>query len=312
MYRGRAAEFDPASLAFSPELRGGSPVPPPPYRTPAATSVGAQPLRLITRKLQSKDPAFAFRHGSQLNRLVLNVANFCNLKCVYCYAQGGDYGGPHEKMPIEIGRAAFDRYFELYETISVVQFFGGEPLLNWKTIDQLCEYAWTRADALGRARPTFTTITNGTVMTPEIIAMIRAYDIKITVSLDGPPAITDHLRPMRDPNAGGTTRLVTDNIRRLRQETNQPAQIEGTYGRAHVEQRCTVTDILRYVSDELGVSQIHLPLNSLGSAGEADPHAIRDEDFEWVSGSYADAVAHTIQAVVEKPVTELCVLRSAG
>ncbi len=313
-YRGRAAEFDPVSLAFSRDTHtawAGAATSLDPRLTPPVASSHAQPLRVFSKQIQSKDATYVFRHGSQLNRLVLNVANFCNLDCVYCYAQGGDYGGPHEKMPIDVGKAAFDRYFELYETISAVQFFGGEPLLNWTAIDQLCEYGWTRADALGRERPVFTMVTNGTVLTSEIIAMIRAYDIKVTVSLDGPPAITDRLRPMRSPNAEGTSRIVADNIRRLRQDTNQPAQIEGTYGRAHVVQRCTVTDILDYVANELGVSQIHLPLNSMGAAGEADPHAIRDEDFEWVSASYADAVAQSIQAVVERPVSKLCVLRSA-
>ena len=314
IYRGRSAEFDPATLAFAPGM--------PPLLPAAAQSrhssvaspiapVPASPLPLVTRGLRSRDPEYVFRSGSKLHRLVLNVANVCNLDCVYCYAQGGDYGGPHETMSAAVGRAAFDRYFELYETIGAVQFFGGEPLLNWKTIEQLCEYCWALADRLGRPRPIFTMVTNGTVLNAGIIEMIRTFDIRVTVSLDGPPEITDALRPMRAAAAAGTARTVEDNIRRLRQHTNQPAQIEGTYGRLHVDRGCSVTDILRYVSEELGVSQIHLPLNVMGPAGDSDPHAIRNEDFEAVSAAYADAVAFSIDAVVGKPVAKVCVLRSA-
>ncbi len=249
--------------------------------------------------------------GTTLERLVLNVNNFCNLDCVYCYAQGGDYGGPHERMTVGVGRQAFDRFFEKYEEISTVQFFGGEPLLNWSVIDELCDYGWSQADKRGRRRPVYTLITNGTVFTPAIAEMIRRYDFKVTVSLDGPPEINDRLRISRSATKAGVSRLIEENVQELKRLTGQPVQVEGTYTRLHVQERCSVNDVLDYISGALGIGQLHMPLNVVTSADESDTYALGPEDFDYASQVYADAVSRSIHSLVSDPVTQLTLLRSA-
>jgi uncharacterized protein len=222
--------------------------------------------------------------------------------------RGGDYGGPHEKMSFEVGRQAFMRFYELYDQISRVMFFGGEPLLNADVIERLCEFGWRTADELGRVRPVYTMITNGTVLTPRIIDLIKRYDLKMTVSLDGPPEINDKLRIARSGEP--ITRRVEENIRILREETGQPGQIEGTYTRLHVEQGVRIVDLMDYVRDTLGIQLLHMPINVLGKSNRHDPLAVRGEDFTKVNAFYAEAVSRSIQDVLTKPVDQLCMLSS--
>lgn len=294
-YRGRQATFDAETLAFQPVLDRVATSP-----RPAARAVN----------IPEEDGTFRWLPGRYLERLVLNVANYCNLDCVYCYAQGGDYGGPHEKMTYEVGRRAFDRFYALYDQIATVQFFGGEPLLNAGVIEQLCEYGWLQADKLGRPRPMYTIITNGTVMSQTIIDMIRRYEIRVTVSIDGPPEINDRLRISRAVLDKGTSKIVEENIRWLKAETGQPAQAEGTFTRLHVEERCSVNDVLDYLVSTFSIGQLHMPINVVSTTGIHDPYALREEDFGWASQAYADAVARTIHSLVTDSLDDVCLLRS--
>jgi uncharacterized protein len=306
-YQNRRASFDPKTLAFAsiidPEESGGI----------TNVSLDTDPIQLPLDQLYPIEPYVGpvtrpWQRGRWLDRLVLNVANYCNLDCVYCYAQGGDYGGPHEKMSFEIGRKAFQRFYEVYDRISRVMFFGGEPLLNADVIERLCEFGWKTADELGRERPVYTIITNGTVLSPRIINLIKSYDLKMTISLDGPPRINDKLRPARSGEP--TTRQVEENIRILREETGQPGQIEGTYTRLHVEEGVRVVDVMDYVIETLGIHLLHMPINVLGRSNRHDPLAVRGEDFDTVNAFYAEAVSRSIRNVLTKPVEQLCLLSS--
>jgi len=243
-----------------------------------------------------------------LDRLVINVANLCNLDCVYCYAQGGDYGGPQEKMSLQTGINTFNKFFDVYNEIKYIQFFGGEPLLNWNIITKLSEYCWQLADKLGRKRPTLGFVTNGTILNGDIIEMIRKYDMDVTVSLDGPPEINNLLRISRQkmPN-----NLVEDNIKHLKKETGQPTQIEGTYTRLHIEKRCSVTDVMNYISKELGVGLLHMPINVLEDNYNMEKFSVKSESFGWIQQCYSDAVSKSIHSLLYDSLDNMTVLSSA-
>jgi uncharacterized protein len=173
-------------------------------------------------------------------------------------------------------------------------------------IERLCEFGWKTVDELGRQRPVYTIITNGTVLSPKIINLIKRYNLKMTVSLDGPPRINDKLRLARSGEP--ITRRVEENIRILKEETGQPGQIEGTYTRLHVEEGVSVGDVMDYVLETLGIHLLHMPINVLGKSNRHDPLAVRKEDFEVVNRSYAEAVSRSIQDVLTKPVDQVCLL----
>jgi uncharacterized protein len=295
---GRLAEFDPVSLAFRPlDADGGASEPGP--LPDALPPVPAEPAES------------AWRRGRRLERLVVNVANYCNLDCVYCYAQGGDYGGPHEQMSEAVGALAVQRFFDLYDQVSMIQFFGGEPLLNLPAIEGICQRTAELCESRGLARPALTVITNGTVLNPRILEVVRRYDIKVTVSVDGPPAINDRLRLARAGASGSVSRLVEENVRRMQEETGQPIQAEGTYTRLHVQERCSVGDVLDYVHDQLGIGQLNMPVNAIGTAERHDPLALGEEEADSVAASYADAVTRTVRSLVEEPLERVRILRAA-
>jgi len=297
-YAGREAFFEPDSLMF-----GRTDIEENVLRARAPSELAATPSAATVEVAQSRDV---------LERLVLNVANLCNLDCVYCYAQGGDYGGPREKMTFATGRAALDRFLNLYQRIDTVQFFGGEPLLNWPVVRDLCEYGWQLADSLGKPRPVWMLSTNGTVLNDDIVRLIVDFDVKVTVSCDGPPDITDQLRPTRTGDRA--SRLLERNITRLLDEAGQPVQIEGTYTATHVRERCEVTDVLDYVKRDLGVLSLHMPANVLSAQGphdRADPQGIEPMHLGFVAASYAKATADAVRVLATQPAGTKAILSGA-
>lgn len=243
-----------------------------------------------------------------LERLVLNIANLCNLNCSYCYAQGGDYGGPHERMSHDTGILALEKFFHEYDEVCTIQFFGGEPFLNWMEMERLCKYIFELADRIGKARPTLMVSTNGTILNEDILRIIREYDLKVTVSIDGPPEITNLLRPSR--NGKPTSETLEANIRRMRDETGQPSQVEGTYTDTHLALGYSVTDVLDYISDFSGVPLLHMPCNVLGSGAgmtENQKAAMR----QAIIDGYCNAVIDAVDTLVNKPFGTKTILNSA-
>jgi uncharacterized protein len=297
-YSGREAYFNPISLEFGKaDAREGD-------RTRVGVVDGIDDSAGKVESLA--------RSRGVLQRLVLNVANTCNLDCVYCYAQGGDYGGPRERMSFETGRAALERFFSVYEEIATVQFFGGEPLLNWKVIRDLCHYGWDLADRLGKPRPVWMMSTNGTVLNGDILQMIDDFNIKVTVSCDGPPEITDRLRPMR--NGEAPSRLIVENIREMSERTGQPCQLEGTYTALHVRENCRIVDVLDYAHREMGIVAVHMPPNVISADGphdRSDPQGIGPEHFDKVCATYAEAVSASVRSLASRPTGSAALLGSA-
>lgn len=284
-YNGRIANFDPATLAF-----GNS------------DDFNAHNLHL---DFTSIAPVKNFYPSKQLERLVLNIANLCNLNCSYCYAQGGDYGGPHEFMRNDTGTAALEKFYNEYDEIATIQFFGGEPFLNWREMRRLCSYAYELADQQGKERPVLMVSTNGTILNDDIIELINDFDLKVTVSIDGPPEITNLLRPSR--NGKLTSDMLLLNLKRMLDETGQPSQIEGTYTNNHISMGISVVDVVDYISANFKVPLLHMPCNVLPSDG-SDNAA---DDYRLIIKSYADAVVDTIHTLLYSPFGKRTVLNGA-
>ncbi|GAB4265692.1 MAG: thioether cross-link-forming SCIFF peptide maturase [Deferrisomatales bacterium] len=134
-----------------------------------------------------------------LGTLVLEVAQACNLRCTYCYAEGGTYGGPPRLLePARARRAA--RFLLAHsgdrEAVTLV-LFGGEPLLNWPAVRAAVEEARRAADRVGKGL-TLSLTTNATRLTADRARFLAEHRVGVTVSLDGPPEIHDANRPFPD------------------------------------------------------------------------------------------------------------------
>ena len=143
-----------------------------------------------------------------LRAVSLAVAQKCNLGCTYCYAEGGDFGGPAKNMALDIAFASIDRV--IAETApgerANIAFLGGEPLVNRLVLRAATEFAVERAAEKG-VRIGFSITTNGTLVTPEDGNFFERHGFAVTVSLDGIGATHDGQRAFKG-GRGSYDRIV--------------------------------------------------------------------------------------------------------
>lgn len=192
-----------------------------------------------------------------LYKLTLNVTNKCNLNCKYCYANGGNYCSSEGMMDIATAKAAIDLFYSKYKRISIIQFFGGEPLLNEETIRFACQYITELHDA-GRidALPVFGAVTNGTIYSEKLAETINKYDISLTFSIDGPEQVHDGMRVYKD--GAGSFQNVKDCIEKYEKHNIKPNMVEATYNSCHEANGCSVIDTVKFIKDEMGIANIHI------------------------------------------------------
>lgn len=147
-----------------------------------------------------------------LSSLVLHVSHDCNLRCGYCYADfgryGGDFGIMTEAMAIEHCEKFFDQLGDA-KTLHVT-FFGGEPLMNLPVVFAAHRYVSERAAKEGR-KVAYGLTTNGTLLTDELVEFFAKEHFTITVSMDGPPDVHDRLRPLQE--GGGSYETIMQRVR---------------------------------------------------------------------------------------------------
>lgn len=193
----------------------------------------------------------------RLYKLVLNVTNVCNLGCKYCYAGGGNYSSSECMMSVEAAQKAIDLFYSRYKNIKVIQFFGGEPLLNEPVIRFSCEYITKlyREQAI-ESLPEFGLVTNGTVYSEEIADTIRKFNISVTISVDGPLNVHDQMRIYK--SGSGTHEQICNNISKFRDKTVHINAAEVTYNSCHEKCCCSVIDTVKYIKDELNIPNVHI------------------------------------------------------
>jgi len=131
--------------------------------------------------------------------LCLHIAHDCNLGCKYCFAEEGEYHGRRALMSFEVGKKALD--FLIANSGSrrnlEVDFFGGEPLMNWEVVKQLVEYGRSQEEAHGK-HFRFTITTNGVLLNDEIMDFCNKEMSNVVMSLDGRREVNDFMRPTRN------------------------------------------------------------------------------------------------------------------
>ncbi len=132
---------------------------------------------------------------SPVKSMCLNVAHDCNLRCEYCFAQTGDFGGERCVMPPETGKKAIDFLIEKSANRENIEldFFGGEPLMAWDTVVETVNYARSIEKQHGK-NFRFTITTNGVLLDDEKIDYINREMSNVVLSLDGRRGVTDRIR----------------------------------------------------------------------------------------------------------------------
>ena len=219
--------------------------------------------------------------------LCLHIAHDCNLACRYCFAEEGEYHGHRALMSYEVGKKALD--FLIAHSGSrrnlEVDFFGGEPLLNWQVVKDLVAYG-RRQEKIHNKNFRFTLTTNGVLLNDEVQEFVNREMANVVLSIDGRKEVHDHMRPFR--NGKGSYDLVLPRFRKLADSRNQEKYyVRGTFTRYN---RDFSRDVLHLA--DLGFRQISVePV--VGT--EEEEYALRPEDLPEIFAEYDRLAAEMVR-----------------
>lgn len=164
-----------------------------------------------------------------IKALCLHVAHACNLNCEYCFASQGNYKGKRALMSYETGRRAIDFLIEHSGSVRNldVDFFGGEPLMNWEVCKKLVAYARGKEKEFNK-NFRFTLTTNGLLLDDEVIDFCNKEIDNVVLSLDGRKEIHDRLR--KDLSGKGSYDIIVPKFQEfVKRRTRGTYYIRGTY-----------------------------------------------------------------------------------
>lgn len=177
-----------------------------------------------------------------LKTVKINMTNFCNLKCNYCFANEGTYNKKKRKFDKNLIDKFID-FLMLYPTVQNITFFGGEPLLNVDGIEYLCQQVNNLRPDIG-----FYCQTNGTLMNKRIDNLIHRYKIKFTLSIDGSKEDNDRNRVFKDNT--GSFDVINENYKRFKESA---LSIEATYDG---KSKYTKKEIAEYLTKKYGCTNV--------------------------------------------------------
>ena len=184
------------------------------------------------------------RKDGHINFLMLHVAEGCNMRCRYCFSEGGLYGGGRSKLMSErVGRAAVDFLLQhcAADATPQIMFFGGEPLLNFRLIESLVAYAESRAGERGR-EISFSMTTNATLLNQRTLDRLLSHNVGLLISIDGVGTENDVHRIMS--RGEGSFRYIAPRIRPLLSRRKTTARATLARGNVNIEK--IVLDLLRF------------------------------------------------------------------
>ncbi len=152
--------------------------------------------------------------SAPIKAMCLHIAHDCNLRCKYCFASTGDFGEGRKYMPLEVGKKAIDFLIEHSQGRHNLEldFFGGEPLMNFDVVKQVVEYARQKEKKYNK-NFRFTITTNGMLLTDDKIDFINREMSNVVLSIDGRPEVNDRLRVRVDGT--GSYHAIIDKYRHL-------------------------------------------------------------------------------------------------
>ena len=216
--------------------------------------------------------------NSPVKAMCLNVAHDCNLRCEYCFAAKGDFGCGRKLMPLEVGKKAIDFLIERSAGRRNLEmdFFGGEPLMNWDAVKELVLYA-REQEKIHNKNFRFTITTNGLLLTDDKIDFINQEMSNCVLSLDGRKEINDRLR-VRVDGTGCYDQIVPKYQKLVAQRGDKDYYARGTFTRYNLD----FTEDVLHMAD-LGFDQVSVePVVS----DEKLDYSIKEEDLPRVFEEY--------------------------
>ena len=218
------------------------------------------------------------RSGNVVKALCLHVAHTCNLNCSYCFASQGKYHGDRALMSFDVGKQALDFLIANSGTRRnlEVDFFGGEPLMNWQVVKDLVAYARTQ-EPIYNKNFRFTLTTNGMLIDDDVIDFANKEMDNVVLSLDGRKEIHDRLR-VDYAGHGSYDRIVPKFQKLVEQRGDKSYYMRGTFTHANPD----FTKDVFHMAD-LGFKE--LSMEPVVCAPD-DPAALTEEDLAVVMDQY--------------------------
>lgn len=218
------------------------------------------------------------QRSTVVKALCLHIAHDCNLACQYCFAGKGEYNGDRSLMSYEVGRQALD--FLIANSGNrrnlEVDFFGGEPLMNFQVVKDLVKYG-REQEKIHNKKFRFTLTTNGLLLNDEVMEFANQEISNVVLSIDGRKEVNDRMRPSR--NGKGSYDIIIPKFQKLAESRNQTNYyVRGTFTHNNLD----FSEDVKHLAD-LGFKQISVePV----VAPEEESYAITSEDLPYIFEQY--------------------------
>lgn len=219
--------------------------------------------------------------------LCLHIAHDCNLSCRYCFASEGEYHGQRSLMSLEVGKRSVDFLIENSKNRKnlEIDFFGGEPLMNFQVVKDIISYAKSKEKEYNK-NFRFTITTNGVLLTDEIIEYINENMYNVVLSIDGRKEIHDLMRPAS--NGKGSYDLILPKFKRIAESREQKNYyVRGTFTNNNLD---FSKDVLHLA--DLGFEQISIePV----VAPETEAYSLKEKDIKELEKEYEYLVSKMLE-----------------
>ncbi len=223
-------------------------------------------------------PKLKEKSAGVIKALCLHIAHTCNLNCSYCFASQGKYHGDRALMSFEVGKQAFDFLIANSGTRRnlEVDFFGGEPLMNFDVVKQLVAYARSIEKEHGK-NFRFTLPTNGVLVDDDVIEFANREMSNVVLSLDGRKEVHDRYRV--DYNGNGSWEKIVPKFQKfVEARGNKNYYMRGTFTHANPDFLKDIEEMLRLGFTELSMEPVVGPAS--------DPSSLTQEDLPIVLEQY--------------------------
>ncbi|HML37675.1 MAG TPA: thioether cross-link-forming SCIFF peptide maturase [Bacillota bacterium] len=215
--------------------------------------------------------------GAVIKAMCLHVAHDCNMACKYCFGDKGAFEGERSLLSLETGKKAIDFLLEHSGSRRnlEIDFFGGEPLMNFEVVKALVAYGREAEKVYGK-NIRFTITTNGLLLDDPKANFINENMDNVILSIDGRPSVNDNMR--KTVNGRGTYDIITQNYLRFVEKRKGTYYVRGTFTRENLD----FSEDVKHLADK-GFKNVSVePVVTDASMG----YALREEDREAIFREY--------------------------
>ncbi len=246
---------------------------------------------LFTEDIYQKYITDFKKRKTVVKAMCLHIAHDCNLACKYCFAEEGEYHGRRALMSFEVGKKALDFLIaNSGNRVNLeVDFFGGEPLMNWDVVKQLVEYGRSKEKEFNK-KFRFTLTTNGVLLNDEIMEFANREMANVVLSLDGRKEINDGNRPFR--NGKGSYDIIVPKFQKFaKSREDKSYYVRGTFTRKNLD----FSEDVKHFAD-LGFK--HMSIEPVVGE-EYEEYAIKEEDLPKIMEEYDNLAKEYIKRYKE-------------